>query len=90
MRLPFVIGFAVIFLKLIFDIYMGNVEKEKKKIYALLSAFLCEMFFGEILLTDIQRKRLQRVIEDYIGNFKAYYKKWEICLNEKGSFACCS
>ena len=58
MRIAFAVGFGIILLKLIFDIYMGRVQKEEKQMYAVIPTFFCGMFFGEDLFVSMQRRRL--------------------------------
>ena len=57
MRSAFVFGFAVICIKLLFDAFMGSINKEETAIYAIVSAFFCGMFFGELLLIYRQNRR---------------------------------
>ena len=62
MRAAFVFTFGVICVKLLFDAFMGSIDKEEKVIYALVSAFFCGMFFGELLLIFKQRRAVQHVV----------------------------
>ena len=42
MRIAFAVGFGIILLKLIFDIYMGRVQKEEKQMCAVIATFFVE------------------------------------------------
>ena len=70
MRIAFAIGFGIICLKLIFDLYMSRDQKEEQKIYAIMAAFFCRMFFGEILFGFLQERKRRRAIEEYFRNLK--------------------
>ena len=72
MRAAFVFGFAVICIKLLFDAFMGLIDKEEKAIYAVVSAFFCGMFFAELLLIYRQNRRFQDEFDEHLSAcFKA-------------------
>ena len=70
MRIAFAIFFGTIYLKLIFDFYMGKVTKEEQEIHAIISAFFSGLFCGEFLFVFLQERRRRREIEHYFGNLK--------------------
>ena len=70
MKAAFVFAFGVICIKLLFDAFMGSIDKKEKAVYSLISASFCGMFFGELLLAYRQRRHIQHIIDDSLGNFK--------------------
>ena len=62
MRCAFVFVFGIICIKLLFDAFMGSIDKEEKAVYAL----------GELLLIFRQRRAIRHVFDDGLGSFKAY------------------
>ena len=68
MKAAFVFGFTVICIKLLFDTFMGSIDNEEKAIYAIVFAFFCGMFFGELLLIYRQHKCYQDEFDEHLAS----------------------
>ena len=56
MKLSHIFVVSIICFILIFDSCCGRIDKEEKIVYALISAFLCGMFFGELFINYMHKR----------------------------------
>ena len=56
MKFSHIFVVSIICFILIFDACCGRIDKEEKVVYALISAFLCGMFFGELFINYMHKR----------------------------------
>ena len=56
MKFSHIFAVSIICFILIFDGCCGKTDKEEKVVYVLISAFFCEMFFGELFVNYMNKR----------------------------------
>ena len=69
MKFSHIFVVSIICFILIFDAGCGRIDKEEKVVYALISAFLCGMFFGELFINYMHKRYARELFGAASKNF---------------------